>query len=511
MKLQKSSIKSVSPIVYIGLSLIAALILGLSFPSVIPRALADGEQNNASVSGISEKVPPSETAETSLRRDDYPNISMTGAGTLHSVEPNGAERFSFEIELKNNKPEKVLIVEESVFLASQGGWSRSLEKWISSKIGGTIIDKSAAYKLKYTSPTEGERTASYVFARLRVRVNGKERVVFHQFPIKAAGLAVPPPIPVSIFNPVYISVQEPVTPLLLSNGKQWFQIVGQVINFTRRPVKIKSWSVKSMHNGEVLSSAFGPDPFDSAKQINEFFVGKEYSYSEKLSYPVRIQADIEIDGISQFITRDVSMSFEKSLHSKAPPVKGLWNWGNGAGDPVFHIHYRNEDQRYAYDMGMYKNVNGKHVLSSGAADKNESYFAWNQPIYALDDGTVISVIDNFPDNNGNVYNKATGQNWIVVEHLLGKRSLYVHIRQNSATVAVGQKVKAGDMLARVGNAGSSGAPHLHLAAYAIGKTGHIYAIPIFFQNINPRAPNINANIWAVPKGTNTDNGSGYVF
>ena len=51
-------------------------------------------------------------------------------------------------------------------------------------------------------------------------------------------------------------------------------------------------------------------------------------------------------------------------------------------------------------------------------------------------------------------------------------SLYVHIRQYSAFVEVGDKVSAGDPLARVGNAGSTGgAPHLHLSVYRHRQNG----------------------------------------
>ena len=42
----------------------------------------------------------------------------------------------------------------------------------------------------------------------------------------------------------------------------------------------------------------------------------------------------------------------------------------------------------------------------GDPGKNESYFAWNQPIQAVADGTVIEVLDNVPDNLGNRTNPA---------------------------------------------------------------------------------------------------------
>jgi murein DD-endopeptidase MepM/ murein hydrolase activator NlpD len=47
------------------------------------------------------------------------------------------------------------------------------------------------------------------------------------------------------------------------------------------------------------------------------------------------------------------------------------------------------------------------------------------------------------------------------EMLMGRSSSYYHIRERSASVKVGDHVKAGQVLAHLGNAGSSSEPHLH--------------------------------------------------
>jgi hypothetical protein len=435
-------------------------------------------------------------------KNDYPSLSLTGSATLLSVIPGGAERFSFQLVLKNLKSENVQITEETLFLASQGGWSRSLDNWISNKIGSKTIAGAATHTLKYESRAEGERTASYVFTRLRVAADGKSKVFFIQIPITREGYQTPKQLPrLTIINPLFIGIQESVNPMRLSNGKQWLQVVGQIINLTGKPAKLLSWKVTSLNSGAVLSTSFGPDQFSGDKLINQFFIGKQYNFSENFSHPVRIEAELEMDGLNHFVMRDITQSVPHGIISKAFPVKGHWNWGNGVGDASFHGHYRNEDQRYAYDMGMFKSVNGQQRLSNGALTQNSNYFCWNQPIYSIDDGKVIAVIDNFPENNGNQATSGTGNNMVVVEHLGKKHSVFVHIRPNSAVVEVGQSVKAGDMLARVGNAGSSSAPHLHLAAYRIDETGHINAIPMFYRILDPAAFNMS-NQLTVPKGTN---------
>ncbi len=74
------------------------------------------------------------------------------------------------------------------------------------------------------------------------------------------------------------------------------------------------------------------------------------------------------------------------------------------------------------------------------------------PIYALTDGVVEKA------------GPASGFGmWVVLRHTDGTSSVYGHI--NRAFVEVGQKVKAGDQIAEVGNRGQSTGPHLHLEVW----------------------------------------------
>ena len=261
-----------------------------------------------------------------------------------------------------------------------------------------------------------------------------------------------------------------------------------------------SWQATSSRAG-LLSSSFGPDPFSGDQPINPFFIGTAYNFTNNTIYTVRIEATIEIAGVHHSVMRDITTAVANGIRTKAFPVKGHWNWGNGPGAADFHMHYKNEDQRYGYDMGMFLSVDGQQRLSVGDPAKNANYFCWNQPIYSIDDGTVIAVVDNSPENNGDGGQlPGTWNNMVVVEHPVNKYSVFVHIRPNSAVVTVGQTVKAGEMLARVGNAGSSGAPHLHLAAYRTDTTGHMSAIPMLYHILDP-ADFSMSNQFTVPKGT----------
>lgn len=84
------------------------------------------------------------------------------------------------------------------------------------------------------------------------------------------------------------------------------------------------------------------------------------------------------------------------------------------------------------------------------------------PIYAARDGEVVAA------------GPASGfGNWIVIKHEIdGKRvdTVYGHMTRSGVLVRVGQKVKAGDMIGRIGNEGRSTGPHLHFEIWDGGRS-----------------------------------------
>ncbi len=84
------------------------------------------------------------------------------------------------------------------------------------------------------------------------------------------------------------------------------------------------------------------------------------------------------------------------------------------------------------------------------------------PIYAARDGEVIAA------------GPASGfGNWIVLQHdVNGKRvdTVYGHMQRSGVLVRVGQRVKAGEMIGRIGNEGQSTGPHLHFEVWDGGRS-----------------------------------------
>lgn len=81
------------------------------------------------------------------------------------------------------------------------------------------------------------------------------------------------------------------------------------------------------------------------------------------------------------------------------------------------------------------------------------------PLYAADSG-VVSLTKSNPGGYGY---------YIIINHGNGLSTLYAHMYRNTVTVSVGQKVRKGQLIARVGNNGRSSGPHLH---FEVRKNGN---------------------------------------
>ena len=88
----------------------------------------------------------------------------------------------------------------------------------------------------------------------------------------------------------------------------------------------------------------------------------------------------------------------------------------------------------------------------------------NTPVLAAADGTVTFVKDD--SNIGGPYPSYwDSTNFIIIEHSNGEYSRYDHLEYHSAKVRVGQKVSAGQEIAKVGMTGYTYIPHLHFQVF----------------------------------------------
>lgn len=97
----------------------------------------------------------------------------------------------------------------------------------------------------------------------------------------------------------------------------------------------------------------------------------------------------------------------------------------------------------------------------------EQYYGFGEDVLAVADGTVVSVRDGMADQAPFVLMtpKSTldyGGNNVMVEIAPNVFAWYAHLREHSVAVKVGDAVKAGSPIGKLGNTGPSEGPHLHL-------------------------------------------------
>lgn len=125
--------------------------------------------------------------------------------------------------------------------------------------------------------------------------------------------------------------------------------------------------------------------------------------------------------------------------------------------------YRSE--RFAFDS--LELDDGFTATYSGDPKLNASYFNYGSMLYAVADGVVVRIQDGLPENQGNARDVTFNSreefagNYIVLNIGQDRYAFYAHCIPGSFLVNVGDTVKEGDPLARLGNSGNSTEPHLH--------------------------------------------------
>ena len=120
-------------------------------------------------------------------------------------------------------------------------------------------------------------------------------------------------------------------------------------------------------------------------------------------------------------------------------------------------------QRFAVDFSARLDKRGRtHV---GNPDRNASYFNYDQPVLAVGEGVVVAAVNRLPNQIPNhkvvVPVAEADGNHVIVRLEDGSFAAYGHLAPGSVRVRVGQRVRGGQVLGRLGDSGNSGGPHLH--------------------------------------------------
>jgi hypothetical protein len=186
-----------------------------------------------------------------------------------------------------------------------------------------------------------------------------------------------------------------------------------------------------------------------------------------------------------------------------PPLKGK-NWValNGCCDPGWP--HRSTPlplngnlvggQLFAID---WKQTNDQGAFYAGDKTRNESYIDYGSEVIAVADGTVTATLDGQEANAPGVLPaddpvlgprltvENVDGNHIVLDIGNGAHAFYAHLIKGSLMVKVGDRVRKGQVLARLGNTGNANASHLHFHVMngpsVLGSSGIPYVIDAFEQ------------------------------
>ncbi|WP_318208410.1 MULTISPECIES: M23 family metallopeptidase [unclassified Streptomyces] len=176
------------------------------------------------------------------------------------------------------------------------------------------------------------------------------------------------------------------------------------------------------------------------------------------------------------------MATPRATVEVAPPVTGLWSALNSPADRTPSHGTHQLGQTYAIDVTREDEARPRPGFARlwPVARRNEDFPAFDAPLLAVADATVVHAEDRQRDHLsrnsllGVLYlllvesgarsiggaRRVTG-NHLVLDLGGGTYAMYAHLRRGSLAVRAGDRVSAGQELARCGNSGNSTEPHVH--------------------------------------------------
>jgi Peptidase family M23 len=180
----------------------------------------------------------------------------------------------------------------------------------------------------------------------------------------------------------------------------------------------------------------------------------------------------------------------------APPLAGPgWVAGNGCCNPEI-IHRGSvlsvngtlyDAQRFAID---WMRVDEQGRLVHDDLSDVHNYTCYGADVLAVADGKVVGMRNDLDDQKpgklpdpDTVSIDTVNGNHVVLDIGGGRFAFYAHMQKNSVTVRIGDQVKKGAVLGKLGNSGNSSGPHLHFhimtGPSVLGSDGIPYVIDTF--------------------------------
>jgi hypothetical protein len=157
-----------------------------------------------------------------------------------------------------------------------------------------------------------------------------------------------------------------------------------------------------------------------------------------------------------------------------------------------HIH---SPERFAID---WVKVGPNGDTHDGTA-RNENWWGYGEPIHAVADGEVTQVKDGIPENTPRVLPTpvtldSIAGNYIVQRIAPNRYVTYAHLQGRSIKVRVHDRVRRGEVLARLGNSGNSTGPHLHFQVTDADSVLQSEGVPFLLDKFTDLGPGADYEI-----------------
>src|SRR5437588_6293189 len=322
-----------------------------------------------------------------------------------------------------------------------------------------------------------------------------------------------------VFTPVIASTLSPETHAVRGTDNVYHVIYElQLTNTRSLPATIRSIDVQAPNAAKLITSFSGPDmlkrmrtlapaPAADAKigpnEVRLFYI--ELAFKDAADVPRALEHRLHLLAAASpgrgepkpldYVVAHLKIAGDKPVVIGAPLAGAGWVAGNGCCNPEI-IHRGSvlsvngalyDAQRFAIDW-MRLDEQGRLVHGDLADVHN--YTCYGAEVLAVAEGKVVGMLNDLddqkpgklPDPDTITIDTVDG-NHVVLDIGGGYFAFYAHLQKKSVTVRVGDQVKKGTVLGKLGNSGNSSGPHLHFHVMTgpsvLGWDGVPYVIESF--------------------------------
>jgi len=317
--------------------------------------------------------------------------------------------------------------------------------------------------------------------------------------------------------PMQLELRVPFEPTAFTGGgRQVLMYELDVTNFSDKAIDLHRIEVLDADEaGRKPLAAFEAEQIDpllqkaGPREINAgatVVLYMEVAVDSKAHMPKTLRH--RVSGVDSSVEGAVISTHHVALKLLEPPLRGgEWQASDGPSNERDNHHRRgllvldghpSITSRFATDWFLKKDG---HTYNGDVHDRR-SHHSYDQPVFAVANGTVVSTRDGRPDNVPGYYpdftppadlslDTATG-NVIVLDLGDGQFAHYHHLQPGSLRVKPGDRVASGQLLARIGTSGDANVPHLHFEVTTSSKQFSGEGVPYLIDRFRAKT---SGDVW----------------